>query len=82
MTILQLLEQLQIDPRLVAVEHNLSIIKPARYESTFIADGPDRDREFRWRGMTEIVNFVGRAARTSEKWETEQTSLLLENWAT
>ena len=48
-TILQLLEQLHIDPRRVAVEHNLSIIKRARYESTLIADGD----------QVEIVNFVG-----------------------
>jgi sulfur carrier protein len=49
LTILQLLEQLHIDPRLVAVEHNLTIIKRARYESTTIADGD----------QVEIVNFVG-----------------------
>jgi thiamine biosynthesis protein ThiS len=49
MTVLQLLEQLHIDSRLVAVEHNLSIIKRARYESTLIADGD----------QVEIVNFVG-----------------------
>jgi sulfur carrier protein len=49
LTILQLLEQLRIDPRLVAVEHNLTIIKRARYESTLIADGD----------QIEIVNFVG-----------------------
>ena len=48
-TVLQLLEQLHIDPRLVAVEHNLSIIKRVRYESTLIADGD----------QIEIVNFVG-----------------------
>ena len=49
LTILQLLEQLHIDPRLVAVEHNLTIIKRARYDSTAIADGD----------AIEIVNFVG-----------------------
>jgi thiamine biosynthesis protein ThiS len=49
LTILQLLEHLHIDPRLVAVEHNLSIIKRARYESTRIGDGD----------QIEIVNFVG-----------------------
>ena len=49
LSILQLLEQLHIDPRLVAVEHNLSIIKRARYESTLIGDGD----------QIEIVNFVG-----------------------
>ena len=49
LTILQLLGQLRIDPRLVAVEHNLTIIKRARNESTLIADGD----------QIEIVNFVG-----------------------
>ncbi len=49
LTILQLLEQLRIDPRLVAVEHNLTIIKRARYETTPIVEGD----------QIEIVNFVG-----------------------
>jgi sulfur carrier protein len=49
LTILQLLEQLQIDPRLVAVEHNLTIIKRDRYETTNVRDGDE----------VEIVNFVG-----------------------
>ena len=49
LTILQLLERLHIDPRLVAVEHNLTIIKRARYGSTAIADGD----------QIEIVKFVG-----------------------
>lgn len=49
MNLLQLLEQLQIDPRLVAVEHNLTIIKRDRYGSTNIAEGDE----------IEIVNFVG-----------------------
>ena len=55
LTILQLLEQLRIDPRLVAVEHNLTIIKRARYESTPIAEGD----------QIEIVNFVGGAGYRS-----------------
>ena len=49
LTILQLLEQLRIDPRLVAVEHNLTIIKRARYAETSISEGDE----------IEIVNFVG-----------------------
>lgn len=49
LTILQLLDRLGIDPRRVAVEHNLTIIKRARYESTAIGDGD----------TVEIVNFVG-----------------------
>jgi thiamine biosynthesis protein ThiS len=49
LTILQLLEQLQIDPRRVAVEHNLTIIKRDRLGTTTIGDGDE----------VEIVNFVG-----------------------
>ena len=48
-SILQLLEQLQIDPRRVAVEHNLTIVKRDKYAATTIADGDE----------IEIVNFVG-----------------------
>ena len=49
MTIAALLAQLEIEPRRVAVEHNLSIIKRPRYETTTINDGD----------TVEIVNFVG-----------------------
>ena len=49
MTILQLLDRLNIDPRRVAVEHNLTIIKRDRYGSTVIGEGDE----------VEIVNFVG-----------------------
>ena len=49
MTVLQLLEQLAIDPRRVAVEYNLAIIKRDRYATTMIAEGD----------TVEIVNFVG-----------------------
>ena len=48
-TVLQLLEDLRIDPRLVAVEHNLTIIKRDRYATTTIGEGDE----------VEIVNFVG-----------------------
>ena len=48
-TILQLLERLEIHPRRVAVEHNLTIIKRQRYETTQINAGD----------QVEIVNFVG-----------------------
>jgi thiamine biosynthesis protein ThiS len=48
-TIGALLSELQIDPRLVAVEHNLVVLKRARYDSTPIADGDE----------VEIVRFVG-----------------------
>jgi thiamine biosynthesis protein ThiS len=49
MTVLQLLELLAIDPRIVAVEHNLTIVKRDRYGSTMIEEGDE----------VEIVRFVG-----------------------
>ena len=44
-----LLAHLHIDPRRVAVEHNLAIVKKDRYDSTTVSDGD----------QIEIVNFVG-----------------------
>jgi thiamine biosynthesis protein ThiS len=49
MSVAALLAQLDIDPRRVAVEHNLNIIKRQTYSDTLIGEG---DR-------LEIVNFVG-----------------------
>ena len=49
LSISALLAELAIDPRRVAVEHNLAIVKRARYESTVIQAGDS----------IEIVNFVG-----------------------
>ena len=49
LTVLQLLERLQIDPRRVAVEHNLAILKRDRYATATVGDGDS----------VEIVNFVG-----------------------
>ena len=49
LTLTALLEQLNIDPRRVAVEHNLTVVKRANYDSTQIQDGD----------QVEIVNFVG-----------------------
>lgn len=49
MSITDLLAKLDIDPRRVAIEHNLSIVKRQLYAETFIHEG---DR-------VEIVNFVG-----------------------
>ena len=49
LTLTALLAQLNIDPRRVAVEHNLNVVRRANYDSTRIQDG---DR-------IEIVNFVG-----------------------
>jgi thiamine biosynthesis protein ThiS len=49
LTISALLAELGIDPRRVAVEHNVTVIKRDRYGSTLINDGDE----------IEIVNFVG-----------------------
>jgi thiamine biosynthesis protein ThiS len=48
-TISALLADLKIDSRLVAVEHNLIVVKRDRYESVVVHDGDE----------IEIVNFVG-----------------------
>ena len=49
LTVAALLVQLGVDPRRVAVEHNLTVIKNAHYDTTEIRDGD----------QVEIVNFVG-----------------------
>jgi thiamine biosynthesis protein ThiS len=49
LSISTLLADLKIDPRRVAVEHNLDVIKRARYDTTMINEGDE----------VEIVNFVG-----------------------
>jgi sulfur carrier protein len=48
-TISALLAELKIDSRLVAVEHNLLVVKRAQYESVVVNAGDE----------VEIVNFVG-----------------------
>jgi thiamine biosynthesis protein ThiS len=48
-TIGTLLAELKIDPRLVAVEHNLVVIKRHLYDATAIGEGDE----------VEIVRFVG-----------------------
>ena len=48
-TISALLAELGIDPRRVAVEHNLRIVKRDRYGETLVNAGDE----------VEIVNFVG-----------------------
>ena len=48
-TVSKLLEQLNIDPRRVAVEHNLVVLKRAAYDSTLLKKGDE----------VEVVNFVG-----------------------
>jgi len=48
-TVTALLAKLEIDPRRVAVEHNLAILKRHRFPEVVVGEG---DR-------LEIVNFVG-----------------------
>jgi thiamine biosynthesis protein ThiS len=49
LSVTALLVKLEIDPRRVAVEHNLSIIKRQTFDRVVVADGD----------TVEIVNFVG-----------------------
>jgi thiamine biosynthesis protein ThiS len=49
LTVTSLLAHLGVDPRRVAVEHNLDVIKKADYDTAEIRDGD----------QIEIVNFVG-----------------------
>ena len=49
LTVAELLGRLAIDPRRVAVEHNLKIIKRQTFSETVVQDGD----------TVEIVNFVG-----------------------
>ena len=49
LTIGRLLANLEIDPRRVAVEHNLVIVKRASYDASFVQSGD----------QVEIVNFLG-----------------------
>jgi thiamine biosynthesis protein ThiS len=49
LTVTELLAQLQIDPRRVAVEHNLVVLKRDAFDRTTIREGDE----------VEIVNFVG-----------------------
>ena len=44
-----LLAALNIDPRIVAVEHNVVVVKRQRYDETIINDGDE----------VEVVRFVG-----------------------
>jgi thiamine biosynthesis protein ThiS len=52
LSVAALLVQLGIDPRRVAVEHNLTVVKRADYDKTMIAEADE----------VEIVNFVGGGA--------------------
>jgi len=49
LTVTALLDRLHIDPRRVAVELNLTVLKRATFDETVIRDGDE----------VEIVNFVG-----------------------
>jgi thiamine biosynthesis protein ThiS len=49
LTVTALLASLDLDPRRVAVEHNLIVVKRAAYDTTIVADGDE----------VEVVNFVG-----------------------
>jgi thiamine biosynthesis protein ThiS len=48
-TVSELLVRLDIDPRRVAVERNLAVLKRGTFDTTRLADGDE----------IEIVNFVG-----------------------
>lgn len=49
LTVAELLTRLEIDPRRVAVEHNLVVLRRTAFGDTAIRDGD----------QIEIVNFVG-----------------------
>ena len=49
MSVSDLLADLGIDPRRVAVEYNLVVVKRAKYDETIVNEGDE----------VEIVNFVG-----------------------
>lgn len=48
-TISALLAELNIDPRIVAVEHNVAVVKRQQYDRTIVNEGDE----------VEIVRFVG-----------------------
>jgi thiamine biosynthesis protein ThiS len=49
LTVSDLLVQLDIDARRVAVEHNLTVLKRAAFDTTAVREGD----------VIEVVNFVG-----------------------
>jgi len=61
LTVSELLSRLQIDPRRVAIEHNLVVIKRHAFDTTTVADGD----------QVEIVNFVGGGSGESRIWNLE-----------
>ena len=57
MTVLDLLARLDIDPRRVAIEHNLEIIKRRTFESAVVRRGrPRGDRERRRRRLAPDIS--------------------------
>ncbi len=52
LTVSELLEELAIDARRVAIEHNLIVLKRAAFDTTTVNEGDE----------VEIVNFVGGGA--------------------
>ena len=56
LTLSALLAHVGVDPRRVAVEHNLNVIKRANYDTTHVQDGDH----------VEIVNFVGGGSRLQQ----------------
>ena len=52
LSVTALLARLGIDPRRVAVEHNLAVVRRAAFDDTMIEDGDS----------VEVVNFVGGGA--------------------
>jgi thiamine biosynthesis protein ThiS len=54
LTVAQLLDHLGIDARRVAVEHNLTVVKRAAFDTTLVQQDD----------QVEIVNLVGGGART------------------
>ena len=52
LSVAELLAQLAIDARRVAVEHNLTVVKRDAFDRTMVNDGDE----------VEIVNFVGGGA--------------------
>jgi thiamine biosynthesis protein ThiS len=57
LTLAALLERLRIDPRRVAIEHNLTVVRRAEYGEALVGDGD----------QVEIVNFVGGGAGTAPR---------------
>lgn len=68
LTISALLTQLNIEPRRVAVEHNLVVIKRHLYDATVIGDGD----------TIEIVNLVGGGAAP---YKGSDSRVLVPTWA-